>query len=116
VLGSSRILDVMDVTTQRDLEMTVKDWVRYYENPVRKRLLNVISLEFSHTQLENYVDQPEVVLNVPFFIYCVDQPEVVLNVPFFINCVDQPEVILNVPFFINCVYQPGVIINASFVF
>jgi len=56
-----RILDVVDVTTQKDLTMTVKEWVRYYENPERERLLNVISLEFSHTKLENYVDQPDVV-------------------------------------------------------
>ena len=59
--GSMRILDVVDVTTQKDLTMTVKEWVRYYENPERERLLNVISLEFSHTKLENYVDQPDVV-------------------------------------------------------
>lgn len=60
-LGSFRLLDVVDVTTQQDLVMTVKDWVRYYENTERDRLLNVISLEFSHTRLEDYVDQPEVV-------------------------------------------------------
>jgi len=61
--GSRRVLDVMDVNTQKGLEMTVKDWVRYYEDAEehRHRLLNVISLEFSHTRLENYVDQPHVV-------------------------------------------------------
>jgi len=54
----------MDVNTQKGLEMTVKDWVKYYEEDVaagRRRLLNVISLEFSHTRLEDYVDQPQVV-------------------------------------------------------
>lgn len=55
------MVDVMDVTTQKDLELTMKEWVAYYENPKRDRLLNVISLEFSHTKLENYVDQPAVV-------------------------------------------------------
>lgn len=60
-VGSFRLLDVVDVTTQQDLVMTVKDWVHYYENAERDRLLNVISLEFSHTRLEDYVDQPEVV-------------------------------------------------------
>lgn len=59
--GSYRMLDVVDVTTQKDLTMSVKEWVRYYTSPSRERLLNVISLEFSHTKLENYVDQPEVV-------------------------------------------------------
>ena len=54
----------MDVNTQKGLEMTVKDWVKYYEEDGvqdRRRLLNVISLEFSHTRLEDYVDQPQVV-------------------------------------------------------
>lgn len=60
-VGSWRMVDVMDVTTQKDLELTMKEWVAYYENPKRDRLLNVISLEFSHTKLENYVDQPAVV-------------------------------------------------------
>lgn len=60
-VGSRRMLDVMDVTTQKDIEMSMKDWVKYYENPVRDKLLNVISLEFSHTKLENYVESPTVV-------------------------------------------------------
>jgi len=53
----------MDVNTQKGLEMTVKEWVRYYEDVEehKHRLLNVISLEFSHTRLEDYVDQPQVV-------------------------------------------------------
>ena len=60
-VGSRRNLDVMDVTTQKALEMTMKEWVHYYENTERERLLNVISLEFSHTRLENYVDSPTLV-------------------------------------------------------
>jgi F-box/leucine-rich repeat protein 10/11 len=51
----------MDVNTQTAMEMSMKEWVRYYTSPDRDRLLNVISLEFSHTRLENYVEQPEVV-------------------------------------------------------
>jgi len=53
----------MDVNSQKGLEMTVKDWVRYYEDVEehKHRLLNVISLEFSHTRLEDYIDQPQVV-------------------------------------------------------
>jgi len=53
----------MDVNTQKGLEMTVKEWVQYYEDVEehKHRLLNVISLEFSHTRLEDYVDQPQVV-------------------------------------------------------
>ncbi|KFM67761.1 Lysine-specific demethylase 2B, partial [Stegodyphus mimosarum] len=44
--------------------MTMKDWCRYFENPNRDQLLNVISLEFSHTRLENYVESPTVVRQV----------------------------------------------------
>lgn len=54
-LGSRRPLDVMDVNTQKNVEMTMKEWERYYNDPDKDRLLNVISLEFSHTKLENYV-------------------------------------------------------------
>ena len=59
--GSRRTLDVMDVTTQKAMEMTMKEWVKYYENPEKDKLLNVISLEFSHTKLENYVESPTLV-------------------------------------------------------
>nr|KAI8753311.1 lysine-specific demethylase 2B-like [Biomphalaria glabrata] len=63
-VGSRRVLDVMDVNTQKAMEMSMKDWVKYYENPERDRLLNVISLEFCHTRLENYVDSPTLVRQV----------------------------------------------------
>lgn len=51
----------MDVTTQKDIEMTMKEWVKYFENPQRDKLLNVISLEFSHTKLESYIESPKLV-------------------------------------------------------
>ncbi|XP_062590943.1 lysine-specific demethylase 2A-like isoform X1 [Saccostrea cucullata] len=60
-VGSRRMLDVMDVNTQKGMEMSMREWVQYYENPERQRLLNVISLEFSHTKLENYVESPSFV-------------------------------------------------------
>ena len=63
-VGSRRMLDVMDVQTQRDFNMSMKDWCIYYENVERDRLLNVISLEFSHTKLEQYVDSPQIVKHV----------------------------------------------------
>ncbi|ESO95380.1 hypothetical protein LOTGIDRAFT_52553, partial [Lottia gigantea] len=63
-VGNRRVLDVMDVNTQRGMEMSMKDWVRYYENPERDRLLNVISLEFSHTRLANYVESPTLVRQI----------------------------------------------------
>lgn len=63
-VGSRRVLDVMDVQTQRDFTMTMKEWCAYYDDPDRKRLLNVISLEFSHTKLEQFVDSPNIVKQV----------------------------------------------------
>ncbi|XP_025420135.1 jmjC domain-containing histone demethylation protein 1-like isoform X2 [Sipha flava] len=60
-VGSRRTLDVMDVNTQKNFEMTMKEWTKYYEEPVKDKLLNVISLEFSHTKLENYIKRPNIV-------------------------------------------------------
>ncbi|KAL1374125.1 hypothetical protein pipiens_004994 [Culex pipiens pipiens] len=63
-VGSRRVLDVMDVNTQKNVEMTMKEWEKYYEDPNKKKLLNVISLEFSHTKLENYVQSPNIVRQI----------------------------------------------------
>lgn len=63
-VGSRRVLDVMDVNTQKNLEMTMKEWQKYYEDTSKKKLLNVISLEFSHTKLENYVQSPSIVRQI----------------------------------------------------
>ncbi|KAJ8683024.1 hypothetical protein QAD02_018816 [Eretmocerus hayati] len=63
-VGSRRMVDVMDVNTQKGEEMTMKEWQKYFEDPNKLRLLNVISLEFSHTKLENYVQSPTIVRQV----------------------------------------------------
>uniref|UniRef100_A0A8D0L769 [histone H3]-dimethyl-L-lysine(36) demethylase n=1 Tax=Sphenodon punctatus TaxID=8508 RepID=A0A8D0L769_SPHPU len=62
-VGSRRMVDVMDVNTQRDIEMSMAQWASYYETPERERekLYNVISLEFSHTRLESLVQRPATV-------------------------------------------------------
>jgi F-box and leucine-rich repeat protein 10/11 len=62
-VGSKRLIDVMNVDTQTSLQMTMKSWTDYYEQSAneRTRLLNVISLEFSHTALETYVESPLIV-------------------------------------------------------
>lgn len=54
-------MDVMDVNTQKGIEMSMAQFARYYESPDRKELYNVISLEFSHTRLADLVQQPKVV-------------------------------------------------------
>lgn len=62
-VGSQRLIDVMNVDTQQSSQMTLKAWTDYFNQPAEKRtpLLNVISLEFSHTNLENYVESPDIV-------------------------------------------------------
>uniref|UniRef100_A0A4W4E794 [histone H3]-dimethyl-L-lysine(36) demethylase n=1 Tax=Electrophorus electricus TaxID=8005 RepID=A0A4W4E794_ELEEL len=62
-VGSRRVIDVMDVATQKGIEMSMAQWRRYYETPPsqREKLYNVISLEFSHTKLENLVNRPATV-------------------------------------------------------
>lgn len=57
------MIDVMDVSTQKGTEMSMAQWARYYETPPsqREKLYNVISLEFSHTKLENLVRRPATV-------------------------------------------------------
>ncbi|UYV65445.1 KDM2A [Cordylochernes scorpioides] len=70
-VGSRRVVDVMDVTTQKDQEMTMKEWCHYFDDPHRDKLLNVISLEFSHTKLENYVESPDMVVRQIDWVDCV---------------------------------------------
>lgn len=55
----------MEVSTQKGTEMSMAQFVRYYETPEEERdkLFNVISLEFSHTKLENLIKRPTVVLS-----------------------------------------------------
>uniref|UniRef100_A0A672P3V7 Lysine-specific demethylase 2B n=1 Tax=Sinocyclocheilus grahami TaxID=75366 RepID=A0A672P3V7_SINGR len=62
LVGSRRAVDVMDVSTQKGSEMSMAQFVRYYETPEdeRDKLFNVISLEFSHTKLENLIKRPTV--------------------------------------------------------
>ncbi|KAL4609612.1 lysine-specific demethylase 2B-like isoform X2 [Arapaima gigas] len=63
LVGNRRAVDVMDVSTQKGSEMSMAQFVRYYETPEaeRDKLFNVISLEFSHTKLENLIKRPTVV-------------------------------------------------------
>lgn len=64
LVGSKRVVDVIDVNTQKALTMTMKEWCRYYENDRQNRLLNVISLEFSHTKLDKLVEVPSLVKTI----------------------------------------------------
>ena len=64
IVGARRVVDIMDCSTQKNSEMTMKEWDEYYNSPNRTRKLNVISLEFSKTKLENLVSAPKVVRQI----------------------------------------------------
>lgn len=71
------MIDVMDVTTQKGIEMSMGQWRRYYETPPseREKLYNVISLEFSHTKLEHLVKRPASVhahIDTSLYLACKD--------------------------------------------
>ena len=67
-VGARRTVEVMDCTTQRNSEMSMKEWEEYYNSASEAgregKKLNVISLEFSFTRLEPYVIAPKVVRQV----------------------------------------------------
>ena len=58
------MVDIMDCTTQKNTEMTMKEWEDYYTSTNRTKKLNVISLEFSQTKLESLVIAPKVVRQI----------------------------------------------------
>ena len=49
LLGGDREMDVIDVAKQNNVRMTLREFVEYYNDPYRNRILNVISLEFTNT-------------------------------------------------------------------
>ena len=65
VVGESHPIDVIDVAAQEELPggWTLGDWADYYHTPParRRRVLNVISLEFSGTRLAGLVRSPRAV-------------------------------------------------------
>ena len=65
-VGSRRNVDVMDVQTQKNITMTMKEWQKYFDKPAEERseLLNVISLEISNTKLDGQVQAPRVVRQI----------------------------------------------------
>lgn len=89
MVGAKRVIDVMDVSTQEALQMTMggwfptnspfpapvpphqpallvrpSEWTRYYMDPDKDTLLNVLSLEFSHSRLDAEVRAPRVVRQI----------------------------------------------------
>lgn len=50
VSGPDVSVDVVDVTKQTDSKMKLKEFVDYYYSTNRKKVLNIINLEFSDTR------------------------------------------------------------------
>ncbi|KAF5914504.1 hypothetical protein HPG69_016455 [Diceros bicornis minor] len=59
-VGGDKVIDVIDVARQADSKMTLHNYVKYFTNPNRPKVLNVISLEFSDTKMSELVEVPDV--------------------------------------------------------
>ncbi|XP_067129038.1 histone lysine demethylase PHF8-like isoform X2 [Centruroides vittatus] len=60
-IGADWCLDVIDVSRQDNIKMTMKEWVEYFHSTSRYKIYNVISLEFSNTRLSELVKPPTIV-------------------------------------------------------
>eukprot|EP00117_Sycon_ciliatum_P016702 scpid71096/ scgid3858/ Lysine-specific demethylase 7; JmjC domain-containing histone demethylation protein 1D len=84
---STRQVDVIDVNRQEDFKMSMPDWCDYFNTAPekRERTLNVISLEFSDTQLSEFVEPPSVVQQIDWVQTCwpehCQEPEQVNSSP-----------------------------------
>ncbi|XP_041531369.1 lysine-specific demethylase 7A isoform X2 [Microtus oregoni] len=58
--GGDKVIDVIDVARQADSKMTLHNYVQYFMNPNRPKVLNVISLEFSDTKMSELVEVPDI--------------------------------------------------------
>ncbi|XP_045144848.1 lysine-specific demethylase 7A [Echinops telfairi] len=59
-VGGGKVIDVIDVARQADSKMTLHNYVTYFMNPHRPKVLNVISLEFSDTKMSELVEVPDI--------------------------------------------------------
>ncbi|CAM4566568.1 unnamed protein product [Leuciscus chuanchicus] len=63
-VGANKVIDVIDVARQADSKMKLGEFVKYYYQPERPKVLNVISLEFSDTKMSDLVEVPEIAQNM----------------------------------------------------
>uniref|UniRef100_A0A8C2Q031 Lysine-specific demethylase 7A n=1 Tax=Cyprinus carpio TaxID=7962 RepID=A0A8C2Q031_CYPCA len=59
-VGANKVIDVIDVARQADSKLKLGEFVKYYYQPERSKVLNLISLEFSDTKMSNLVEVPEI--------------------------------------------------------
>ncbi|XP_043934060.1 lysine-specific demethylase PHF2 isoform X2 [Protopterus annectens] len=69
-VGPERLVDVIDVTKQKECKMKLKEFVDYYYSTNRKRVLNVINLEFSDTRMSSFVESPAIVRKLSWVENC----------------------------------------------
>uniref|UniRef100_A0A671TC12 Lysine-specific demethylase PHF2 n=1 Tax=Sinocyclocheilus anshuiensis TaxID=1608454 RepID=A0A671TC12_9TELE len=60
-VGPDVLVDVVDVTKQTQSQMKLKEFVDFYYSTNRKKVLNVINLEFSDTRMADIVESPQIV-------------------------------------------------------
>uniref|UniRef100_A0AAV2IXZ5 JmjC domain-containing protein n=1 Tax=Knipowitschia caucasica TaxID=637954 RepID=A0AAV2IXZ5_KNICA len=59
-VGGNKIIDVIDVARQADSKMKLSEFIKYYTNVNKPKVLNLISLEFSDTKMSGLVEVPDV--------------------------------------------------------
>ncbi|XP_026548781.1 lysine-specific demethylase 7A [Notechis scutatus] len=59
-VGGEKVIDVIDVARQADSKIKLHNYIKYFTNPERPKVLNVISLEFSDTKMSELVEVPEI--------------------------------------------------------
>ena len=61
LIGGRRIVDVMDCRTNQIIEMSLREFERYFYGKERTRIYDVIALEFSKSRLDPLVHRPLIV-------------------------------------------------------
>nr|XP_048686855.1 lysine-specific demethylase 7A isoform X4 [Caretta caretta] len=59
-LSGDKVIDVIDVARQADSKMKLHNYIKYFMNSDRPKVLNVISLEFSDTKMSELVEVPDI--------------------------------------------------------
>uniref|UniRef100_T1IVH5 [histone H3]-dimethyl-L-lysine(36) demethylase n=1 Tax=Strigamia maritima TaxID=126957 RepID=T1IVH5_STRMM len=64
LIGPEREIDVIDVGKQDNIHMMLQEFVEYFKNTNKRKILNLISLEFSNTRLSDLVEAPSIVKKI----------------------------------------------------
>ncbi|KAK6027349.1 JmjC domain protein [Ostertagia ostertagi] len=66
LVGGNRMIEVVEVSGQTSVKMCLQDFIDYYKTPKEERetLYNVLSLEFSNTEMEDIIQSPTLVRQI----------------------------------------------------